>query len=179
MKIVEQNPSRLLLAEHPRFLAGLFALMILALGYMLFDQWDDMGTPERGLVVFLLMLFPVIMHFSVHWVDVRFSRAVGRIEIIRRGLFYNRTRSYRLDLFERARLDTNSSGDGGDTYRVVLIFDEAMVSEMPADLRDEIERQTRRGFRQTPPHEVPLTYYYSSTEPLDIIKSINGWAHHI
>ncbi len=176
MRVVEKNPGRLVLAEHPRFVAALFLMFILALAYALFDQWHTMDGATRGIIIFMLASLPIIMHFSIHWVDVRFSRALGRIQIIRRGLFYNRKRSYRLDQFERARLDTNSSGDGADTYRVVLIFDEAMVNDMAPDLRHEVEKLNRWGFRQTRSHEVPLTYYYSSTEPLDILKTINEWA---
>lgn len=176
MKIAEKNHSRLVLAEHPLLTAGLLVFSTLVLVYMLVDQWQEMGWPERSVVMAILCALPVITHFSIHWVDVYFSRALGRIEIRRRGLFYNQKRAYRLALFERARIDTNSSGDGGDTHRVVLIFDDAMVGEMPPDLRQEVEKQTRRGFRQTPPHEVPLTYYYTGGgNAEEMVAAINAW----
>ena len=177
MKIAEQNHSRLVLAEKPRFLAGTLFLMAGVLGWMLWNQWSNMDLAARGVMLFMLTTMGVVIHFSVHWVEVRFSRALGTIEISRRGVVRNDQRRYRLDHFDRARLDESSSNDG-TTYRVVLVFDEAMVAEMPADLRDNIQKQTRRGFRQTPPHEVPLTYYFSGGENAEqkIVDAINDWA---
>ena len=50
----------------------------------------------------------------------------------------------------------------GVTRRAVLIFDEAMLSEMDPAQRDRLERLKAQGFRQAAAHEAPLTVYYSS-----------------
>ncbi len=177
MKIAEQNHSRLVLAERPWFLAGFLGLMAGVIGWLLWDEWSTMEPVARGVMVFMLTMIVVIIHFTVHWVDVRFSRALGTIKLSRRGVLRTEQRRFRLEHFHHARLDKSDSSDG-TTYRVVLVFDDAMVDEMPADLRDDIQKQTRRGFRQTPPNEVPLTYYFSGGENAErkIVDAINAWA---
>ena len=176
MKIAEQNHSRLVITERPWFLAGFLGLMAGILAWLLWDEWSNMELVARGVMVFMLTIILVIIHFTVHWVDVRFSRALGTIELSRRGIVRNEQRRFRLDHFEHARLDESSSSDG-TTYRVVLVFDDAMVAEMPGDVREDIQTQTRRGFRQTPPNEVPLTYYFSGGERAErkIVDAINAW----
>ena len=177
MKIAEQNHSRLVITERPWLLAGFLALMASVLGGLLFNEWSTMDFIARGVMISMLTILVVIIHFTIHWVDIRFSRALGTIELSRRGIVRNEQRRYRLDHFEHARLDESSSSDG-TTYRVVLVFDDAMVAEMPDDMRDDIQKQTRRGFRQTPPNEVPLTYYFSGGERAErkIVDAINNWA---
>ena len=174
MKILENTPDRLVAVERPWFLAAMLAGFSVAVGYGLITDWAGMGWPTRALLLFLGAALLLVLHYFVHWVRAEFNRGIGRIEISRRGPFYETRRQYSLKYLNRVRVDENNSE--GVTYRIVLEFDEAMLAEMDPARRADLEKQQRRGLRQAAPHEVPLTSYYSGvTNAGETARVLNEW----
>ncbi len=184
MKIAEQTSSRLVITEEPRILAaiviGLFALT----GYFLITQGPALEWFPWSILMFFAVALPLVLVFTVHWVRATFSRPAGRIEITRRGLGYYKSQVFPLRWFQEARVDEQSGSDG-TTARIVLVFDDAMLRELPPDRRPKplSEREKKwmskrkRTVSNLPPHEIPLTYYFSGGNTHDrIADTINEWA---
>ena len=187
MKIAEQTSSRLVITENPRILAAILIIPAAFIGYQLIIQGPNLEWFPWALLALFVILLPLAMVFTVHWVKVTFIRSAGRIEITRRGLAYYKEQVFPMRWFKHARVDEQSDSDG-TTARVVLVFDEAMLKELPPDQRPKplTEREQNWLAKATkatttlPPQEIPLTYYFSGGNEHDgIAKAINAWAEEI
>ena len=175
MKIIENTHERLCIVERPWGLAGMLTVFSVVLIIGSVTHWAEMEWFVRALMVSWAVGLPLALHFFVHWVRADFNRLTGRIDIARRGPFYARRDVYPLRHFKRARADERK--DDGVSYRLVFMFDEAMLDEMEPGLRARLERKRRRGFREVGPGDVPFTSYYSSAiNAHDAAAKINAWA---
>jgi len=174
MRIIEQNSDRLILREQPWLLSGLLVLFTIAVAYGLVTSWAEEGWGVRGVLLFWTVILPFGLHYFVHWVRIDFDRLTGRIDILRRGLLFESRRSWPLKRLARAQLQ--EMRDEGVTTRVVLVFDQAMLSEMDPGERQRLARLKARGFRQAAPNEVPLAGYFSGgAGGKSVAGAINRW----
>ena len=184
MKINEQTSNRLVITEEPRILAAILIGLCAFIGYQLITQGPKMEWFPWSVLMFFVILLPLVLIFIIHWVKATFSRPAGRIEITRRGIGYYKQQVFPLRWFQQARVDEQTDSDG-TTARIVLVFDEAMLQELPPDQRPKplSEREIKwmskrkRTISNLPPHEIPLTYYFSDgNEHEAIAQAINEWA---
>ena len=174
MKVVQNTPEQFILEERPWFFAAIMALFAWAAVYGLVTTWAKIELTERALLAGLAMLFLAGAHYFIHWVRAEFDRTTGRIDVVRRGLFYARRRTYSLRYLNQVLVE-EQSGEGA-TYRAVLVFDKAMLSEMDPERRERLERRKSQGLRQAAAHEAPLTVYYSSISDVkSVAKALNTW----
>lgn len=174
MKVIHNTPDRFVIVERPWFLASVFAMFTAAVLYALLTTGSEMDFAERALLTSFAVLLPLGARYFVHWVRAEFDRTSGRVDIFRNGLFYNQHRNYSLRYLKRVLVEENNHE--GVTRRAVLIFDEAMLSEMDPARRERLERLKSQGFRQAAAHEAPLTVYYSSVSNVQgAAKALNEW----
>jgi hypothetical protein len=158
MRIRENTPQKLVIEERPIAFAGIMAMFFLAVTYGVIDGWRGMEWPVRALLGGFAVGIPLLVRYFVHWVEAVLERATGRIEIARRGLLFEKREVYPLKHFIEARKQTSKDSDG-EAYRVVLVFNEAMLSEIDPAQREKILSDKKRGLRSAAANEVPLTQY--------------------
>lgn len=174
MKVIHNTPDRFVIVERPWFLASVFFMFTVAVLYALATSGAEMDIPERALLISFAILLPLGARYFIHWVRAEFDRTTGRVDIYRRGFFYDQHRNYSLRYLKRVLVEENNHE--GVTRRAVLVFDEAMLSEMDPARRDRLERLKSQGFRQAAAHEAPLTVYYSSVSNVQgAAKALNAW----
>jgi hypothetical protein len=177
MRVFEEIPGIFVVKESPWAFRAILAFMAAALTWNLYENWGEMSWFIRLFMAAFVAVFLLVLFTLVADVTVRFDRRLARIDIARRGIFNARAESYSFRHFLRARVEASNDSDGS-TYRLVLVFSDAMPAEMDPLLRLRLEKQRRRGFRRLPLNEVPLTDYLSSGEaaPSKAADAINAWA---
>ena len=145
MKIIQNTPDRFVIVERPWFLAAMFMLFTAAIVNGLVTTWAEMELAERALLVGLALLLPLGAHYFVHWVRAEFDRTTGRIDIFRRGLLSRQHHTYSLRYLNRVLVEEQNNE--GATWRAVLVFDKAMLSEMEPARRERLENEQARRIR--------------------------------
>lgn len=174
MKIIENTSDRLVIVERPWFLAAIMVLFTAAVVHGLATGWADMEISERAILTCFAFLLPLGLHCFVHWVRAEFDRTTGRVDVSRRGLFYDQHRTYALQHLKSARAEVQNHEAA--TWRAVLEFDKRMLAEMEPARRERLERLNAQGFRQAAANEAPLTAYYSSISNAEnVAKTLNDW----
>jgi hypothetical protein len=174
MRVFEEKPDVLVVEESPWGFGAILLGVTGVLVWGLHENWGELSWFLRIFMgAFIALLWLVFFQIAFN-VTARFDRGAGRINIARRGLFGTREETYSLRSFLRARVE--ESKDDGSTFRLVLVFSEAMIAEIDPVLRKRLEKEDER--RLLPLNEVPFTAYLSSggSRLKNAAAAINVWA---
>jgi hypothetical protein len=177
MRAFQEGPDVFVVEEDPWVFRAILFFVIGVLTWGLHDNWAETSWFVRVFMGGFIGLLGVIFFKVLLNVTARFDRSAGRVEISRRGLLGAREETYSLRHFLRARIEESKDSDGS-TFRLVLVFSEAMPALLDPALRERLEKQRRRGLRGLPLNEIPLTDYLSSGRraPTNAADAINAWA---
>jgi hypothetical protein len=160
MRTSEESPDIFVVKESPWATRAMLGAISAAMAWSLYENWGEMSWFVRlVMALFVALLLLIVLKFALD-VTARFDRRAGRIDIARSSLFGVREESYSLTHFLRARVEESKDSDGS-TYRLVLVFSEAMPAAMDPLRRLRLEQRRRRGFRRLALNEVPFTDYLS------------------
>jgi hypothetical protein len=174
MKVAAPSPDLLVAEERPIAIVGILALFASGLCLAAFRAAQAGETRTALLVGAFATVVALVLVFTAPFVRAEFSRATGRLEIVRRGLFGERCNVYPLARLRQAREELSEAG--GSSGRLVLVFAPAMLDEIDPHHRAELERAQARGLRHGPLNEIPFTYYYSGLSDAGAAAAaINAW----
>ncbi len=178
MKIRENTSSRLVVTEKPVLIGALMLTLFGINGFFVITEGPDLSWFLWSIMMIFVVVIPLVMHYSVHWVTASFNRPSGRVEITRNGIAYYKRDVLPLRSFDHARIDEQSDSDG-TTARVVLVFNEDVFDELPTSRRPKSAPRApnkRWSIGDLEPHEIPITYYFSGgNEHEAIADAINEW----
>ncbi|MEM6305267.1 MAG: hypothetical protein AAF744_11130 [Pseudomonadota bacterium] len=125
MKVLRDTPEQLIIENNPIWLAVFltgFALIFLGIGLftMSTDFWLGLAFVAGGVLAGTVFLISFVRR-----TQVIFDRPQNRVEMRRRSLLGYSTRSWALEHFARADVQSSRS-DNSTTYRAVMVFDGGM-----------------------------------------------------
>lgn len=178
MRAFEDEPDVFVVQEIPWGFRAIILAVTGILAWGLYANWGETSWFLRGFMgMFIALLWLIVLSFA-HDVTARFDRGAGRVEIVRRRLFGAQAESYSLQDFLGARVEESKDSDGS-TFRLILVFSDAMAERLDPVLRARLEKDRQRDSRGLPIHEVPFTSYLSSGSggPKNAADAINAWTN--
>jgi hypothetical protein len=170
MRINNEMPDVLVVKESPLGLGAIILVTTGIIGLGLYQNWAELHWFLRlFLSAFITLLWLIFFRLAIN-VTARFDRRVGRIEIVRTGLFGESVQNYRFQDFVQARVQESNDCDGS-TFRLVFVF-----SKGAPPLRDSMLSKT--DIFGLSPNEIPFTAHLSGGDggPKRAAATINAWA---
>ena len=177
MRVFEEMPDVLVVKETPWGFGAILLGLTGVMAWGLHSNWDGLSWFLRVFIGGFISLLWLVYFQVAFKVTARFDRRADRIDIARHGLFGARKETHRLRDFQRTRVEESKDSDGS-TFRLVLVFSDAMPAESDPVTRELLEKERRRDSRGLPLNEVPFTAYLSSGggRPRKAAAAINAWA---
>ncbi len=169
MGIKKNTQDELILQDRPWLTALAFVIMIIGALAALVMDWDNSSLSDKMLLVGMAAVIAFVGAWFIKIVRCRFDRTAKLVCISRGSLLGRKRMAYPLEHFKEARLDADASE--GATYRLVFVFDEAMIAEGYQNNMGGVKRDSAN----LPPNEVCYTEYYTGRSYKKEIAAIEGW----
>ncbi len=132
-------------------------------------DWGASSVVEKLMLVGMAAIIAFVGAWFIKIVRCRFDRTARLVCISRGSLLGRKRATYPLEHFKEARLDADVAD--GATYRLVFVFDEAMIGKGYQNNMDGVQRHSAN----LPPNEVCYTEYYTGNSYKKEIAAIEGW----